>query len=73
MASGSPCSVRAGGAGSPQSSSGACSAAALIAVVGDEDRAAFCRSLGAEATLNHRGRSAGPRVCAVPPMGTAFT
>jgi NADPH:quinone reductase len=26
----------------------------VIAIVGDEDRAAFCRSLGAEATLNHR-------------------
>jgi NADPH2:quinone reductase len=28
--------------------------ARVIAIVGDEERAAFCRSLGAEETLNHR-------------------
>ena len=44
----------AGGAGSPPCSSAARSAPRVIAVVSDEERAAFCRSLGAEATINHR-------------------
>jgi NADPH2:quinone reductase len=32
----------------------------VIAVVGDDERAGFCRNLGAEATLNHRDGPLGP-------------
>jgi NADPH2:quinone reductase len=34
--------------------------ARVIAVVSDEERASFCRSLGAEATINHRGGPLAP-------------
>jgi len=44
----------AGGSGIAAVQLGRALGARVIAVVGDEERAAFCRSLGAEATLNHR-------------------
>jgi NADPH2:quinone reductase len=44
----------AGGSGIAAVQLGRALGARVIAVVSDEDRAAFCRSLGAEATLNHR-------------------
>jgi NADPH2:quinone reductase len=43
-----------GGSGIAAVQLGSVLGARVIAVVGDEDRAAFCRSLGAEATLDHR-------------------
>lgn len=44
----------AGGSGIAAVQLGRALGARVIAVVSDEERAAFCRSLGAEATLNHR-------------------
>src|SRR5260370_6471088 len=44
----------AGGSGIAAVQLGRALGARVIAVVSGEDRAAFCRSLGAEATLNHR-------------------
>lgn len=44
----------AGGSGIAAVQLGHALGARVIAVVGNEERAAFCRSLGAEATLNHR-------------------
>src|SRR5262249_13171873 len=44
----------AGGSGIAAVQLGRALGARVIAVVGDEERAAFCGSLGAEATLNHR-------------------
>jgi NADPH:quinone reductase len=44
----------AGGSGIAAVQLGRALGARVIAVVGDEERAAFCRALGAEATLNHR-------------------
>ena len=44
----------AGGSGIAAVQLGRALGARVIAVVSDDERAAFCRSLGAEATLNHR-------------------
>src|SRR4029077_1995387 len=44
----------AGGSGIAAVQLGQALGARVIAVVSDEERAAFCRDLGAEATLNHR-------------------
>jgi NADPH2:quinone reductase len=44
----------AGGSGVAALQLGRALGARVIAVVSDEERAAFCRSLGAEATFNHR-------------------
>ncbi|MCU1378268.1 MAG: NADPH:quinone oxidoreductase family protein [Acidimicrobiales bacterium] len=44
----------AGGSGIAAVQLGRALGARVIAVVSDEERAAFCRSLGAEATVNHR-------------------
>jgi NADPH2:quinone reductase len=44
----------AGGSGIAAVQLGRALGARVVAVVSDEERAAFCRSLGAEATLNHR-------------------
>lgn len=50
----------AGGSGIAAVQLGHALGARVIAVVSDEDRAAFCRSLGAEATLNHRDGPVAP-------------
>ena len=50
----------AGGSGIAAVQLGRAIGARVIAVVSDEERAAFCRSLGAEATLNHRERPPAP-------------
>ena len=53
-ANGWRCSGAPGGAGLAAVQLGRALGARVIAVVSDEERAAFCRSLGAEATINHR-------------------
>jgi NADPH:quinone reductase len=50
----------AGGSGIAAVQLGNALGARVIAVVSDEERAAFCRSLGAEATLDHRERPVAP-------------
>lgn len=50
----------AGGSGIAAVQLGRALDARVIAVVSDEARAGFCRSLGAEATLNHRERPLAP-------------
>ncbi len=61
-ATGSPCSARPAAAGSRPSNSARRSAPTVIAVVSDDERAAFCRDLGADATVNHRDGPLAPRV-----------
>ena len=50
----------AGGSGAAAVQLGHALGARVIAVVSDEERAAFCRSLGAEATINYRDGSIAP-------------
>jgi len=50
----------AGGSGAAAVQLGRALGARVIAVVSDEERAAFCRSLGAEATINHRDGPVAP-------------
>jgi NADPH2:quinone reductase len=50
----------AGGSGAAAVQLGRALGARVVAVVSDEERAAFCRSLGAEATINHRDGSIAP-------------
>ena len=50
----------AGGSGIAAVQLGHAIGARVIAVVSDEERAAFCRGLGADATLNHRDGSLEP-------------
>ena len=50
----------AGGSGIAAVQLGHALGARIIAVVSDEERAAFCHSLGAEATLNHREGALAP-------------
>jgi NADPH2:quinone reductase len=52
----------AGGSGSAAVQLGKALGAWVVAIVGDEQRAAFCRELGADATLDHRR---GPRAPAL--------
>jgi len=52
----------AGGSGAAAVQLGRASGAHVVAVVGDEERAAFCRTLGAEATLVHRDGPVAPRL-----------
>jgi NADPH2:quinone reductase len=49
-----------GGSGIAAVQLGKALGARVIAVVGDEERAEFCRSLGAEATIDHRAGPIGP-------------
>jgi NADPH2:quinone reductase len=48
-----------GGSGIAAVQLGRALGARVIAVVGDDERASFCRALGADATLNHRDRPIG--------------
>ena len=50
----------AGGSGAAAVQLGCALGARVIATVSDEERAAFCRSLGAEATVIHRDRPVAP-------------
>jgi NADPH2:quinone reductase len=50
----------AGGSGAAAVQLGRALGARVVAVVSDEERAAFCRSLGAVATINHRDVPIGP-------------
>jgi NADPH2:quinone reductase len=50
----------AGGSGAAAVQLGRALGSRVVAVVSDEERAAFCRSLGAEATVNHRDGSIVP-------------
>src|SRR5580692_1005618 len=50
----------AGGSGAAAVQLGRALGARVVAVVSDEERAAFCRSLGAEAAINHRDGSIAP-------------
>jgi NADPH2:quinone reductase len=54
----------AGGSGIAAVQLGQALGARVIAVVSDEERAAFCRDLGAEATLNHRDGPIAPALTA---------
>jgi NADPH2:quinone reductase len=55
----------AGGSGIAAVQLGKALGAHVIAVVSDEEKAAFCRSLGAEATLNHRDGPIAPALRAL--------
>ena len=50
----------AGGSGAAAVQLGRALGARVIAVVSDDERGAFCRSLGAQATINHRDQPVGP-------------
>jgi NADPH2:quinone reductase len=50
----------AGGSGAAAVQLGRALGARVVAVVSDDERAAFCRSLGAEATINHRDGPVAP-------------
>ena len=52
----------AGGSGIAAVQLGRALGAHVIAVVSDDERAAFCRELGADATINHRDGPLAPRV-----------
>jgi NADPH2:quinone reductase len=52
----------AGGSGIAAVQLGKALGARVIAVVSDDEKAAFCRGLGADATLNHREGPVAPRV-----------
>jgi len=52
----------AGGSGIAAVQLGRALGARVIAVVGDDEKAEFCRGLGAEATLNHRDGPVAPRL-----------
>ena len=62
----------AGGSGIAAVQLGHALGARVVAMVSDEERAAFCRRLGAEATIIHRDGRSRPR-CATSPMGGAST
>ncbi|MCU1376313.1 MAG: NADPH:quinone oxidoreductase family protein [Actinomycetia bacterium] len=55
----------AGGSGIAAVQLGRALGARVVAVVSDEEKAAFCRSLGAEATLNHRDGPIAPALRAL--------
>ncbi len=61
-ATGWPCSARPAAAGSPRCSSASALGARVIAIVSDDEQAAFCRDLGADATINHRDGPLAPRL-----------
>ena len=62
----------AGGSGIAAVQLGHALGARVIAVVSDEERAAFCRELGADATINHRDGPLAPALRARP-AATAST
>jgi len=55
----------AGGSGIAAVQLGRALGARVVAVVGDEERAAFCQSLGAEATIDHREGAVAPALRAL--------